>query len=100
MDHLSREQLLDMSEQKTVGLIYSPCELHQYLVELIDEHKTKYLHQGKKIASFMTLDEAMRQAKKCGAKACYLCLDNTYDECGAEPTINTFNYLPIGHCNT
>lgn len=95
MDNLSREEILDLSDAKPVGLIYSPCELHQYLVELINGHKTQYLHKGKAIASFMTLDDAMREAKKCGAKKFYLCLDNTYDECGSQPLASYFNYLPI-----
>lgn len=72
MDNLSREGILELSESNPVGLIYSPTELHQYLVELVANHKTDYLHKGADMASFATLDDAMREAKKYGAK-CFSC---------------------------
>ncbi|RAP35047.1 hypothetical protein B1207_14200 [Legionella quinlivanii] len=95
MDNLSREGILELSEDNPVGLIYSPTELHQYLVELIANHKTDYVHKGTDLASFSTLDDAMREARKRGAKSFFLCLDNTHDECGSECLQSYFNYLPV-----
>lgn len=95
MDSPSREQLDNLSDEKTVGLIYSRSELHQYLVELIDHKKNHYLHKGKKLASFDSVNDALIGARKQGAREFYLCLDNTYDECGADPIERRFCYMQV-----
>ena len=95
MDDLSREQIIDMSDEQSIGLIYSRSELNQYLVELVDHKQCYYIHKGKDIKAYHSVDDAVKSAHKKGAQKCYLCLDNTYDECGAEMTSKRFSYLPI-----
>ncbi|KTD45572.1 hypothetical protein Lrub_2369 [Legionella rubrilucens] len=95
MANISRKEIMELSHESTVGLIYSRSDLHQYLVELIHNDKTDYIHEGIGVAVFPTMEEALRSAKRRGAKCFFLCLDNTYDECGAEPATPHYNYLPI-----
>ncbi|MGQ3887900.1 hypothetical protein ACQUW5_02565 [Legionella sp. CNM-1927-20] len=95
MEHISRSKILELSTEQPVGLIYSRADLNQYLVELITFKRADYIHEGQDLASFSTVDEAVRSARESGATCFFLCLDNTYDECGSLPTEERFNYLPI-----
>tara|TARA_B100000949_G_C14160287_1_gene398763 strand:- start:507 stop:803 length:297 start_codon:yes stop_codon:yes gene_type:complete len=95
MDNPSREQLLNLSEEKPIGLIYSRSELHEYFVELLDHKENHYLHKRKELASFDSVDDALAGARKQGAQEFYLCLDNTYDECGSESVGRRFCYMQI-----
>lgn len=97
MDNLSRSKILELSTEKPVGLIYSRADLNQYLVELIAFKRANYIHEGaiEKLIRFSTIDEAVRGARAAGARCFFLCLDNTYDECGPIPAEERFNYLPI-----
>ncbi|WP_367607295.1 hypothetical protein [Legionella sp. W05-934-2] len=97
MDNLSRDQIIDMSDEDSIGLIYSRSDLHQYLVELIDHKKCHYIHKGNDLKSYDSVEEAVRCARQKGAVKCYLCLDNTYDECGADLVSQRFSYLPINY---
>ncbi|VEG92045.1 hypothetical protein [Legionella spiritensis] len=95
MTNISREEILVLSDDNTVGLIYSRSDLQQYLVELIQGKKTEYLHDGRELAIYTTMDAAVRDARKHGAQNFFLCFDNTYEECGLENTGNHLSYLPI-----
>ena len=95
MDNLSRDQIIDMSNKESIGLIYSRSDLHQYLVEVIDHKKSHYIHKGKDLKSYHSVEDAVRNARRKGAMKCYLCLDNTYDECGTCTMSQRFSYLPI-----
>lgn len=95
MNNLSRNQIVDMSDKESIGLIYSRSDLHQYLVELIDHKQSHYIHQGKDLKSYYSVEDAVKGARRKGAEKFYLCLDNTYDECGAGIMPQRFSYLPI-----
>lgn len=95
MENLSRETLMDLSTESLIGLIYSRSELSQYLVELIAFKRADYIHEGDEIATFSTIDEALRSAQKQGANCFFLCLDTTDDECGTGEFERRFNYLPV-----
>jgi hypothetical protein len=95
MENISRSKILELSTEEPVGLIYSRAELNQYLVELITFKRADYIHEGDNLASFSTVDEAVRNARESGATCFFLCLDNTYDECGSLPAEERFNYLSI-----
>ncbi|WP_419420132.1 hypothetical protein ACNVED_02230 [Legionella sp. D16C41] len=95
MDYISRSKILELSTEQPVGLIYSRADLNQYLVELITFKRADYIHSGVDLASFPTVDEAVYSARESGATCFFLCLDNTYDECGSLPAEDRFNYLPI-----
>lgn len=95
MDNLSREKIFDMSDVQSIGLIYSRSDLHQYLVELIDHKQSRYIHKGSDLKAYHTVEEAVKHARRQGAVKCFLCLDNTYDECGACAMPQRFSYLPI-----
>jgi len=93
MDDITRDSLLTLSESEPVGLIYSRADLNHYFLEILEQGKSNYLHQGNELRVFANSHEASATAHAMGANVCYLCLDNTYDECGAEPTSRRFSYL-------
>ncbi|WP_419419936.1 hypothetical protein ACNVED_01110 [Legionella sp. D16C41] len=97
MENQTRDDLTAYvkSKSKSIALIYSPVELHEYIVEILSKNNDSFIHKGKKIRHFHSLKEAMMQATEYGAEELYLCADNTYDECGAITAIQTFDYIPL-----
>jgi hypothetical protein len=93
----SRENLIDEAQTKAISIafIYSPNELGHYIVEIISKNSDLYIHKKDNIRHFLSVNEAISNAKKYGAKEFFLCVDNTYDECGSMGSRQQFDYIPI-----
>ncbi|WP_131782152.1 hypothetical protein [Legionella gresilensis] len=93
----THEDLLNYvkSKSKRIALIYSPIELHEYIVEIIAKDTVLFIHKGKKNRHFHTLKDAVDCASAYGAKEFYLCVDNTHDECGSLTSEQPFDYIPL-----
>ncbi|HAT6979435.1 TPA: hypothetical protein F8R96_00630 [Legionella pneumophila] len=97
MTNQTREDLINKVKDgsESIALIYSPIELHEYIVEIISKDSDQFIHKGKEICHFNSIDEAMSRATELGAKEFFLCADNTYDECGSFNSVQHFDYIPI-----
>jgi hypothetical protein len=97
MANQTREGLINQAKHgsKAIALIYSPIELHEYIVEIIAKDSDEFIHKGKELWHFKSIDEAMSCATEYGAGEFFLCADNTYDECGSESGSQTFDYIPL-----
>lgn len=97
MENSKREKLVNKvkSDSKSIALIYSPIELHEYIVEIIAKDSDEFIHKGKELWHFHSIDEAMSRAAEYGAEEFFLCADNTYDECGTNIGSQTFDYIPL-----
>ncbi|CAM2762735.1 hypothetical protein [Legionella worsleiensis] len=97
MAHHTREGLIHQakSRSKSIALIYSPIELHEYIVEIIAKDTDVFIHKGKELWHFNSIDEAMSRAAEYGAEEFFLCADNTYDECGSDGGTQGFDYIPL-----
>lgn len=97
MPDKTREELINdaRNESKVIALIYSPIELHEYIVEIISKDSDKFIRKGNKIIHFNSVDQALSQATNYGAEIFFLCADNTYDECGSIGSAQKFDYIPI-----
>ncbi|KTD27199.1 MULTISPECIES: hypothetical protein [Legionella] len=80
---------------KSIALIYSPIELHEYLVEIITQDRNQFILKGNDLCHFNSIEAAMTQAVKYGAELFFLCVDNTYDECGSSGKAERFDYIPV-----
>ncbi|MFW2533335.1 MULTISPECIES: DUF6482 family protein [Legionella] len=83
------------TESKKIALIYSPIELHEYLVEVILKDSVKFIKKNNEIVQFHSIADALSQAQKYGAEEFFLCVDNTYDECGSTASAEKYDYIPI-----
>lgn len=83
------------TSSKSIALIYSPVELHEYIVEIIAKDSDEFIHKGKELWHFNSIDEAMSRAAEYGAEEFFLCADNTHDECGSVSGPQTFDYIPL-----
>ena len=97
MKNLKRENLVNEVNRssKSIALIYSPVELHEYIVEIIAKDSDKFIHKGKELWHFNSIDEAVSRAAKYGAREFFLCADNTYDEFGSHGETQPFDYIPV-----
>ncbi len=98
MTHKTHEQLVNdaRTRSKVVALVYSPVELQRYIVEIITQDTDVFIKDGEQIVHFNSVEEALKRSQKFGAEEFFLCLDNTYDEFGAEgATAQQFDYIPI-----
>ncbi len=93
----SRKDLIDgvQATSKSIALIYSPIELNEYIVEIISKNSDSYISRKDNVSHFHSIHEAVTSATKYGAKEFYLCVDNTYDECGSLASPQQFDYIPI-----
>lgn len=83
------------NKQSVIALVYSPVELQKYIVEIISKDSDKFIKKGDRTIHFNSVDQALSQAKSYGAKEFFLCVDNTYDECGSMGSPQKFDYIPI-----
>lgn len=83
------------NQSKVIALIYSPIELHEYIVEIISKNSDNFIHKGSQIKHYHSVDQALLGAAHDGAEEFFLCVDNTYDECGSECATQRFDYIPI-----
>lgn len=97
MANQTREGLINQAKHgsKAIALIYSPIELHEYIVEIIAKDSDEFIHKGKELWHFNSIEEAMSLASEYGAEKFFLCADNTYDECGSESGPQAFDYIPL-----
>ena len=93
----SREDLIGEAQTKSISIafIYSPSELNQYIVEIISKDSDLYIHKNDSVRHFLSVNDAISNAQKYGAKEFFLCVDNTYDECGSMDSRQQFDYIPI-----
>ncbi|CEG58522.1 DUF6482 family protein [Legionella fallonii] len=97
MTNKTRQELVNdvRNKSKTIALIYSPIELHEYIVEIISKDSDKFIKKGNEIIHFHSVDRALSHAANYGAEEFFLCADNTYDECGSNGAAQEFDYIPI-----
>lgn len=97
MKHLSRDNLINEAhtQSKSIALIYSPVELNEYIVEIISKTSNLFIRKHNHISHFHSVHDAVTHAQKHGAKEFFLCVDNTYDECGSSRSVQPFDYIPI-----
>lgn len=97
MPNKTHEELVNdaRNNSKVIALIYSPIELHEYIVEIISKDSDKFIQKKNQIIHFDSVDQALSQATSYGAEDFFLCVDNTYDECGSMGSAQTFDYIPI-----
>ena len=97
MANQTREKLINHAKNssKSVALIYSPIELHEYIVEIIAKDSDEFIHKGKELWHFHSIEEAIERAAHYGVEEFFLCADNTYDECGSERSPQFYDYIPI-----
>lgn len=97
MPNKTHEELVNDARNnvKVIALIYSPIELHEYIVEIISKDSDKFIQKKNQIIHFESVNQALSQATNYGAEEFFLCVDNTYDECGSMGSAQTFDYIPI-----
>ena len=97
MSNKTHEEFINdaRNKSKVIALIYSPIELHEYIVEIISKDSEKFIRKRNQIIHFKSIDQALSYAKNYGADEFFLCADNTYDECGSMGSVQTFDYIPI-----
>ncbi|PJE08219.1 DUF6482 family protein [Legionella sp.] len=97
MPNKTHEELVKdaQNKSKVIALIYSPIELHEYIVEIISKDSEKFMQKGNQIIHFNSVDQALYHATNYGAEEFFLCADNTYDECGSIGSAQKFDYIPI-----
>ena len=97
MSNKTHEELVNDARNKStvIALIYSPVELQEYIVEIISKDSDDFIMKGNQIIHFHSVDKALFHANKYLAEAFFLCVDNTYDECGSIRSAQGFDYIPI-----
>lgn len=83
------------SKSTVIALIYSPVELQEYIVEIISKDADNFIEKDHQIIHFHSVDQALFQANNYLAEEFFLCVDNTYDECGSIGSPQRFDYIPI-----
>ena len=76
-------------------MIYSPIELNEYIVEILSKDSDLFIHKYNNLAHFHSVKDAVAQATKYGADEFFLCLDNTYDECGSIVSPQHYDYISL-----
>ncbi len=83
------------NNSKVIALIYSPVELYEYIVEIISKDSDNFIKKDNQIIHFHSVDLALSYVTNYGAEEFFLCVDNTYDECGSIGSAQRFDYIPI-----
>lgn len=76
MTNQKREDFINEAKMgsKSIALIYSPIELHEYLVEIITQDSNEFILNGKDLCHFNSIEDAMTQAVKYGAELFFCAL--------------------------
>jgi hypothetical protein len=92
-----RDELLSHAkvDNLSLALIYSPIDLHKYIVEIISKNNTKFLKHHSDFIQFNSVVQAIAKAKKAGAEEFFLCVDTTYDECSPVLPTEHYDYIPL-----
>lgn len=88
-------ELISKSNKKCIGLIFSISDLGKYFVEILKDGESNHILYNKELKTFLNLSDAKNTALKLGCDELYICLDNTYDECAFNKTMDNFSYMPI-----
>lgn len=92
MDTFKRK-LLKQSWMEDIGLIYAVSDLGEYCVEILSQGKEQPDFVENNIHASISAAKAFMNSQGC--RQCYVCLDNTYDECGCDSNTDRFCYMPI-----
>ena len=93
---VSKDTLILDSKKFKIGLIISITEMHNYHLEILEDGITSHVSEKNDLKVYPNIQDAQITAKKLGCKKLYLCLDNTYDECGGNgQTHERFSYMPL-----
>ena len=97
MNNLTREDIINQAQtkSKSIALIYSPIELNAYIVEILSKDSDLFIHKYNHLAHFQSVKDAVAKATKYGANEFFLCLDNTYDECGSIASPQHYDYISM-----
>ena len=97
MPNKTREALINDARNNSmvIALIYSPAELYEYIVEIISKDSNNFIKNGNQIMHFHSVDEALSYVTKYEAEEFFLCVENTYDECGPMISAQRFDCIPI-----
>ncbi len=97
MPNKTYEELVNDARNKStvIALIYSPVELYEHIVEIISKDSSDFIKTGNQIIHFHSVDDALSYATNYGAEEFFLCVENTYDECGSIGSVQRFDYIPI-----
>lgn len=88
-------ELIAKSNKKCIGLIFSVGDLGKYFVEILKDGKITSVSYNNELQMFLNLSDAKTSALKLGCDKLYMCLDNTYDECGFDKNMDRFSYMTI-----
>lgn len=91
----AKVKVIEESSSNKIGLIVSVSEMHQYYIETIEDGIVEYLKDCDSLKMFANVEDAKKVAKRFGCKKLYMCLDNTYDECGGLHNQDRFSYMPL-----
>lgn len=83
------------NKSKVIALIYSPLELNEYIVEIISKNSEVFIQKNNQMIHFSSVDQAISHATNYGAEEFFLCVDNTYDECGSISAAQKYDYIPV-----
>ena len=97
MPNKTHEELVNdaRNKSKVIALIYSPVDLQKYIVEIISKDSNSFIMKGNQTIHFDSVDQALFHANKYSAEEFFLCVENTYDECGSAGSKERFDYIPI-----
>lgn len=92
---IAKKKIILNNDNIKVGLIVSVGESHSYCIETIQEGKSDMLMDNQDVAFFNSISKAQEAALALGCKKLYMCLDNTYDECGHHGKMDRYSYMPL-----
>ena len=87
--------LLEQSKQEKIGLIFSISDLHKFYIEILNDGQATSLSINDNLQMFNSMADAKQIVIQNGCTLVYLCLDNTYDECGSASNMDRFSYMPV-----
>tara|TARA_B110000879_G_C11121408_1_gene491978 strand:+ start:1130 stop:1420 length:291 start_codon:yes stop_codon:yes gene_type:complete len=89
-------ELINKYNNQSIGLIFAIGDLGKYFVEIIKNGEINTIYNNnRELRMFLNLSDAKNSALKLGCDKLYMCLDNTYDECGFDKTMDRFSYMAI-----
>ena len=94
MDTFKRK-LLEQSWQEAIGLIYAVSDLGEYYVEVLHQGQEQSIFSENDIRMYASISAAKQFMSSQGCRQCYVCLDNTYDECGCDANNDRFCYMLV-----
>lgn len=80
MTAMTYEELITdvKNNSKVIALIYSPLELHEYIVEIISNDSDKFIRTGDEVIHFHSIDSALSQCHIMRQKFDYIPIHSKY----------------------